>query len=263
MLQRGIETLFPMFSPDGTRIVYFGRSDYAVAIFTVNVDGSDVRQLTTGRELNHQPRWGHDGQYVYFFQHSPTVSFRRMAAVGGPSTEFKPWSWETMTQPYFDPTGRWLAYLRQRGPGTPPSVTEHTTILDIASGKETVWQEPHTHPSDWSPDGALLAGTQHAPGGGNNVVTCRVADQSCRILTRGTSPKWSPQGDRLYFVRPAATGRSQQLWSIAADGTNETPMGDLGTFRPIDLFIDVSSTGLLTWAPMGAGQPQLWTASIK
>ena len=71
------------------------------------------------------------------------------------------------------------------------------------------------------------------------------------------------QGDRLYFVRPAATGRSQQLWSIAADGTDETPMGDLGRFRPIDLFIDVSTTGLLTWAPIQAGQPQLWTATIK
>ena len=90
LLQRGLEILFPMFSPDGGRIAYFGRSDYAVAIFTIGADGSDPRQLTSGRELNHQPRWGHDGQHIYFFQHYPTVSFRKVPALGGPSTGSDP-----------------------------------------------------------------------------------------------------------------------------------------------------------------------------
>jgi serine/threonine protein kinase len=106
LFQRGIETLFPMFSPDGSRIVYFGRSDYAVAIFTINADGSNPQQLTGARELNHQPRWDNTGQFVYFFQNHPSVSLRRVPANGGPSTEFRPWNWETSTAPYFDPTGR-------------------------------------------------------------------------------------------------------------------------------------------------------------
>ena len=93
LLQRTVELLFPMFSPDGSRLAYFGRSDYAVAIFTIGIDGTDPRQLTGGRELNHQPRWGSDGREVFFFQGSPTVSFRRVSALGGPSTEFRPWSW--------------------------------------------------------------------------------------------------------------------------------------------------------------------------
>ena len=63
-----------------------------------------------GRELNHMPRWDHTGQFVYFFQSHPTVSFRRVPALGGPSTEFRPWNWETSNSPYFDPTGRFLAY---------------------------------------------------------------------------------------------------------------------------------------------------------
>jgi Tol biopolymer transport system component len=263
VLQRGLEILFPMFSPDGKRIVYFGRSDYAVAIFTINVDGSDPRQLTAGRELNHQPRWGHDGEHVYFFQHHPTVSFRRVPALGGPSIEFRPWNWETAYAPYFDPTGRFLAYLRQRPPGAPQSVSEHTVIHDVTTGQERVWAEPHTHPSAWSPDGVSLVGTQHAPGGGTLVVICRVADESCHEITRGTTPKWSPQGDRLYFVRPAAAGGSQVLWTIAVDGTDERQIGELGSFRPIDVFFDLSRTGLVAWAPLRAGQPQLWTAAIE
>jgi serine/threonine-protein kinase len=263
VLQRSLEVLFPMFSPDGQRLAYFGRSDYAVAIFTIGVDGSNPRQLTAGRELNHHPRWGHDGQTVYFFQNAPTVSFRRVPAPGGPSIEFKPWDWQTFAAPLFDPSGRFVAYLRQRALGAPTSISEHTVIHEVATGQERVWAEPHTHIGGWTADGASIVGWQHAEGGATNVVTCRVADETCRVLTRGGSPKPSPKGDRVYFVRPAGSAGSFDLWSIAADGTSEQRVAALGAFRSIDVFFDVSRTGLLTWAGLNAGQSQLWTAGIN
>ena len=82
---------------------------------------------------------------------SPFTSFsivRRFRSGGyqrlaGPATEFRPWNWETSIAPYFDPTGRFLAYLRQRAPGAPQSVTEQTVIHDIATQEERVWPEPH------------------------------------------------------------------------------------------------------------------------
>ena len=76
-------------------------------------------------------------------------------------------------------------------------------------------------------------------------------------------PKWSPDGRQLYFARPAAGGTTQELWTIATDGTGERRVTDLGAFRPIDVFFDVSREGLLAWAPLRAGDPQLWTAHIK
>jgi serine/threonine protein kinase len=262
--QKSVQILFPKFSPDGARITFFGRSDYAVAIFTINADGSDLRQLTGGRELNHQPRWSHDGQSIYFFQHAPTVSFRKIPAVGGPSAEFRPWDWATKTQPFFDPSGGRIAYLRQRGPGEAATVRENTIIQDVASGQETVWPEPHTHPAGWSADGALLLGTQHAPGGANSAVICRVADHDCRIVTTpANTPKWSPNGDRIYFARLARTRRSYELWSVANNGSDEQLISDLGWFPPLDLGFDVSKAGLLTWAPIQTGQSEIWTATIK
>jgi dipeptidyl aminopeptidase/acylaminoacyl peptidase len=200
---------------------------------------------------------------VYFFQVSPTVSFRRVSALGGPSTEFRRWEWETAGAPYFDPTGRLLAYTRQRPPGAPATVSEHTIVHEVATGKEQVWPEPHTHVSDWSSDGLSIAGYQHGPRGAQVVTVCRVDETTCRQLTDGSLPKWSPTGDRLYFVRPAATGGSTALWTIGADGTSEQLVLDLGTFRPIDVFFDVSGTGMLTWAPLHAGRQELWTATVK
>jgi Tol biopolymer transport system component len=107
-------------------------------------------------------------------------------------------------------------------------------MQDLATSQEQVWEEPHTHPNGWSPDGLSIAGTQHAAGGGLQVVICRVADAACTPITQGSAPKWSPQGDRLYFVRPAGPGGSYALWSIAIDGSDERRIAD-PAFRPIDV----------------------------
>jgi len=53
------------------------------------------------------------------------------------------------------------------------------------------------------------------------------------------------------------------LWTITVDGRDEQRIGDLGTFRALDMFFDVSRTGLVAWAPIKAGQPQVWTAALR
>lgn len=261
LVERGLELLFPMFSPDGSRIAYFGRADYAVAIFTIGADGTDLRQLTGGRELNHQPRWSHDGRYVYYYQLRPTVSFRRSPALGGPGEEFRPWDWTTESAPYFDPTGRYLAYVRQAPLTAPGSVREATVIHELATGEEHAWAGPHTHVGGWSPDGTSIVGWQHGGSSGSVVVTCRVADESCTSVTNGEVPKFAPDGDRVYFVRAGASG-TYDLWSAKIDGSDERRLFGLGQFRPIDVFFDVSPRGEIAWAPFEPGDQQLWTAIV-
>ena len=262
LVRRSLETVFPEFSPDGRRITYFGRADEAVAIFAIGADGADPRQLTGGREMNHQPRWGADGQHIYFFQLQPTVGLRRIPAVGGPSIQVLPWDWQVHHSPYFDPTGRLIAYARQRPPGAPRTQPEHTVIHEVATGRERVWPEPHTHPTGWSPAGDSIVGMQHDPSTGGLVIVtiCRVADGSCRTVARGRSPKWSVADNRIYFMR--AAGTIQQLWSVAIDGSDERSIADLGTFSPLADFFDVSH-GSVVWAPFQPGRQELWTATLS
>ncbi len=47
-------------------------------------------------------------------------SFRRVPALGGPSRAFRPWDWMTMNAPHFDPTGRFIALVRQAPVGAQP-----------------------------------------------------------------------------------------------------------------------------------------------
>ena len=258
LLRKGLEILFPMFSPDGQSIVFFGRSDFAVAIFTIGTDGSNLRQLTGGRELNHQPRWDGDGQNIYFFQVKPTPSFRRVPAPGGPSVEFRDWRWETHGSPMFDPGGRMIAYVRVRAPGESGGEPDRTVIHDIATGSERSLPGPTTRVSGWSSDSAHLVGSR-ADG---TVVLCTVADGGCRVLTRGIQPVWVAGSGTILFRRRIADG-PEQLWSIQTDGGGERFVAELGNFRPIDRFFDASRDGRIVWAPFFAGQHQLWVAGLR
>ena len=231
LLTRPIPVLFPTFSPDGKRIVFFGYADYAVAIFTVGSDGSDLRQLTSGREVNHEPRWDADGKFIYFFQTKPTQTFRRISADGGASTEFRPWRWETENSPVFDPTGRLVVYTRQRAPGAPSGGPRDATIIeDVQTGSQRELAGEHMHVRRWSADGGSILGWRHD----GKTWTCRVADVACRSIAEGHSPVWSADGQRVFMLRPSTNSAApQEVWSANVDGTDEQLVASLGRFRQI------------------------------
>jgi serine/threonine protein kinase len=260
VFSRPIPTLFPMFSPDGTRILFFGYADNAVAIFTVAADGSDLRQLTAGREVNHEPRWSPDGQSIYFFQSRPTDTFRRIPAEGGPSTEFRPWKWETENAPFFDPTGTFVAYTRQPAPGAPPGGPRQATIIeDVRSGSRRELPGEHMHVRGWSADGRSLLGERHD----GNVWVCAVATGDCRAIGRGRNPIWSADERRVFVLRPLRDPSApQEVWSMNMDGTDERLVATLGRFRGIDRFFDLSKDGRLVWSPFMEGRHEVWTAAL-
>lgn len=275
VVERRTEMLFPMFSPDGRRIAFFGRADWAVAIFTVASDGSDLRQLTGGRELNHQPRWSADGEFVYFYQSRPD-SFRRVTAVGGVSTEVFPWDWETSGAVQFDPTGRWLVFFRSRspvqqaqrsqGPVTKPDapiVNDATIIKEVASGIERELPQPPLHYPRFSRDGQWVAGSRR-----DGIAVCPFDGGACRLVVEDlksvTTPvAWSGDGSRIYFMRGASPVAPQELWSVALDGRGRSKHREIGPFRGIDRFFDVSIDGDITWAPFVEGRRELWSATMK
>lgn len=258
LMQRGLELLFPTFSPDGRRLVFFGRADYAVAIFTIDADGSNLRQLTAGRDLNHQPRWGSDGADIYFYQVVPEQSLRRMPTPGGPSEAFRHWEWITENSAQFDPTGRFIAYQRQPPLGAPAGA-QALVIHEIATRIEREWPDAQVRPGGWSPDGRHVVGQTRD----GHVVLCSIADERCRTLTTGAQPVWPGGSDRIYFARPANSAAPQSLWSIGADGTDARLEAEMGAFRPIDRFFTVSRDGKAAWSRFEAGRHDVWTATVR
>ena len=260
LLEKRSELLFPTFSPDGSRIAFFGRAERAVAIFTIAKDGSDLRQLTGGTELNHQPRWSHDGNEVWFYQVRPELGLRRAPALGGPSVQVLPWEWQTHNSAEFDRTGRRIVYLRRNALGSRSPQHERTVIHDVASGREIELPTPALNRPRFSHEGGAIAGTRSD----GTVGVCSVDGSGCRIVTRGQYPvAWSPDDTRLYFLRAAATGSTQEVWSVSLDGGDERKERDIGSHRTIDRFFDVSITGEIVFAPVTEGRRELWTARLR
>ena len=56
----------PSFSPDGTKIAFQGFHNGYFHIWTINVDGSGLKQITSGTHDDREPSWNEDGETIVF-----------------------------------------------------------------------------------------------------------------------------------------------------------------------------------------------------
>ena len=61
----------PRFSPDGKRIVFVSDRDGADNVYVMNVDGTELKQISFGRDMHTSPTWSPDGK---------TIAVRRVTA---------------------------------------------------------------------------------------------------------------------------------------------------------------------------------------
>jgi len=69
---------WPVFSPDGSKIAFASnRSGPALTgqIWSMNIDGSGLKQLSQGPWSHAQPAWAFDGETIYAYQCSETADF--------------------------------------------------------------------------------------------------------------------------------------------------------------------------------------------
>jgi Tol biopolymer transport system component/DNA-binding winged helix-turn-helix (wHTH) protein len=255
------DVAFPSFSPEGDRIAFFqvtGEGD--AHVFTISAQGSDLTQITRGQEHNSLPHWSADGAAIYYYQERPPhTSFRKISLRAGEDAEVvKGWTWEAQNGARVDPSGTRIIYSK-----LDRDVVAQTMIRDIASGNETAFTIPLRNPQ-WSPDARYVAGvdasgTQPPMG---HITICAVDGGQCRRIARGAIPRWSVDGERLYFLRAADSADDRELWSISIDGTQETKLTELRSFNPIDAY-DVSRTGDVVWVQHRRGRSEVWLADFR
>jgi tricorn protease-like protein len=231
----------PDWSPDGNRIAFQTSFQAALNtssarhIFTMNLDGSALTQLTHSGADNLQPSWSPDGRRIVFIGLPEVGEGTELYVMNADGTDqirltytrasdFPPNSDQWAEgNPEWSPDGSRIVY--QKG------------IYTITSGLWTIKPDGTAQTSlgqgdtpDWSPDGTKIAFSMVTDPSDPTLpraIFVMNADGTGRAqLTSGPDdhgPAWSPDGTKIAFHKYFNT-----VDIVNADGTNRKPLTPVG-----------------------------------
>ncbi len=212
LLDDGHYNVSPDLSPDGTQIVFVSDRDGDQELYMMDVDGTNLRQLTHNSIRDSWPVWSPDGTQIAYLSSSENNVDLIVINADGSSVRNLTQGVGNNRQPAWSPDGQKLAFLSVQ------SGIYHISVIDIDGNNRiqlTDDDEVYTRP-DWSPDGTKIAFTSgenyyyiHADGTQLTQFTDEVGDIG--------SFAWL-SNDAIVFDTP------QQDYRINIDGSDRTPI---------------------------------------
>jgi len=215
----------PVWSPDGTQIAFESqpspRADDMTDIFVVDVDGSDLRNVTNHTATDSGPTWSSDGSRIAFTSDRDGQSgdiyaigtddsdLRRLTTLGGHS-------------PAWSPDDSRIAFLSQRDGNSELYVMNvdgsGQTNLSQHDEQDFVLPVGHFAPI-WSPDGALIAFLSDRDTATEIYAVKPDGSAVRRLTTKSTADEslhsWSPDSASLIFWAHGA------LYEVGVDDNQE------------------------------------------
>jgi TolB protein len=214
----------PVWSPDGRRLAFFSQGPQESVtlvrddVMVIGTDGRGARRLVRAPVQHPFLSWSNDGAWLVFAKAG--FGAPQLVLVDTRTSESRLLS--QGRDPAFSPDGARIAFVRG---------TDNAHQLAVArpdDGSTQVLYETTARLSEpaWSPDGRSVVVVVSDRNKRSQLEVVDVESSKHRILTRAssnadTSPTWSPDGDRIAFVRytprmPLAEG---VLMTIRPSGT--------------------------------------------
>lgn len=192
------QNFLPAFSPDGTRIAYASSRDTNEKggrnweIYTMRVDGSDVRRLTFHPGTDSAPTWSPDGQKIAFTSdRAGNNHLYVMSADGGPIEKLPTGSGNTDRPTWSPAPFNYIAYTAEVSPGVSQVrmfdlVTRQVTTLTAALNGTN--ESPSV-----APNGRHIAFVTTHWGKEHIAIIGRDGKLERRVTTSGNNdyPNWS------------------------------------------------------------------------
>jgi Tol biopolymer transport system component len=213
----------PTWSPDGTRIAYWGVRGGTRDIFTVSSAGGDVIRITDDAHTDWNPIWGPDGRSILFLSDRGGQSgiwSIALAEDGRPAGEPRSivLGPGQITQVSRSADGRRMLALVVAGRELvervrfDPEAERFVGSPELLLESSTAISDP-----DISPDGEWIAFRSAEPQ--EDVTVMRLDGTGRRRLTAGTAkdrgPRWSPDGKTLYYY--SNENGDYEVWTVGRD----------------------------------------------
>ena len=219
----------PSWSADGRRIAFDafraprGEDHTKTHVFTVNADGSSVKDLGPGA----MPSWSPDGTQIAFSKHRPYLGVWMMNADGSGRKQIDVEGWAAE----WCPTGEKIAYTKySRGADWR---SKDLCVYDVKSGQRRTLLDPgydHVYWGlCWSPDGQYLCFLGSRDDGTREVAVVHVKGQQegFRVLTADLPAKavrsikpcfaWGGDGSQVLVSMKMPNDRQPQLYVLDAE----------------------------------------------
>jgi Tol biopolymer transport system component len=225
-------------SPDGSEVAYYGRTqDDSVQVFVANLDGTDVRQITSNGSATliwtGSPGWSPDGTKIAYVGHVHGGVSRKGFVIDLASGVTTQVTFETreVESIQFSPDGSSILYTTSELPGGAGS--RAIRIVPVTGGEASTLEARDRTWQGWlvpadaqlSPDGSLLS---YICAPGPDLCLANADGSDTRVLASADdaimSARWSPDGTQIAY------------W----------------VFHPVDVWVMDVATGVASYVTEGA-----------
>lgn len=243
---------YPHWSPDGSKVAFDDGSVVCYRdwrglpghIYTVNADGSDLTQVTSGEGVELTPDWSPDGAHLVITAiepgQPPGIAIVDLATGTIRPLTANPYAGHLDKEPAYAPDGSRIVFVREGSVIEGRHTYDRSALFVVnvdGTGlrRLTPWRRAHVGTPAWSPDGSTIVFSVSSDPSGlpEQIFATGTDGTGMRQLTFGKEwtslrPSWSPDGTTIVFTRvplPMGTGGSR-LFTMRADGSQLMQLGE-------------------------------------
>jgi Tol biopolymer transport system component len=194
----------PQWSPDGTKVLFHATVDNRSDLYTINVDGTGMTNLTAGLPADvtypGTPAWSPNGSKVAFIavrnlQHKVWT----INVDGSALTQVTTDAGFDLT-PTFSPDGQKIAFTRYNAANA--SLGDDIMIVSATGGTPTRIALPGDQRTPaWSPEGTLIAFTGNAIAGQAQTYIYTMRPDGSGVRVRTVNPAWHGSANPAWIKR--------------------------------------------------------------
>lgn len=207
---------YPRCSPDGRRVSFSANPGGKFQIFSMNMDGSDIKQVTYAPHDAIEQAWYPDGTRMAYTQEAPGRHFSIWVQdlKTGKGEQLLPQFPGSNALPDFSPSALLMGFTGKRLAGW------DVFMLDLATGQ---WQDlvkgGHSCRPRFSPDGKkIVYVSSEADGKGDIWMMNPGGSEKTRLTERDEVydyfPSWSPDGKHIVFCSDRLGRLDRGHWAL-------------------------------------------------